>query len=104
MSRLAKANPPRRSDGVSSIRLGILAVVVLVGRVLAVQWTGPMHRTDMLIVYSVVAGLSLRGAWFGLSGLRKGHGIALSAVGMMLNLLVFTGPSFILFHIVMSGH
>ena len=104
MSCEANVNPRRRSDGASSIRIGILAVIVIVGRVLAVQWTGPMHRLDMMIVYSVIAVLSLRGAWFGLSGLRERHGIALSAVGLALNFLIFTGPGFILFHIVRAGH
>lgn len=104
MSREANAKPPRRLDGLTSIRLGILAVVVFIGRMLAVQWTGPIHRLDMVIVYSVVAVVSLRGAWFGLSGLRKGHGIARSAVGMVLNLLMFMGPSIVLFLILTAGH
>ena len=104
MSREANAKPPRRSDGVKSIRLGILAVVVVIGRILAVQWTGPIRRLDMMLVYSVVVGLSLRGAWFGLSGLRKRHGMALSAVGMVLNLLIFTGLGVLTILILTAGH
>ena len=104
MSREANAKPPRRSDGVKSIRLGILAVVVVIGRILAVQWTGPIRRLDMMLVYSVVVGLSLGGAWFGLSGLRKRHGMALSAVGMVLNLLIFTGLGVLTILILTAGH
>ena len=104
MSREANAKPPRRSDGVKSIRLSILALVVVIGRILAVQWTGPIRRLDMMFVYSVVVGLSLRGAWFGLSGLRKRHGMALSAVGMVLNLLIFAGLGVLTILILTAGH
>ena len=104
MSREANAKPPGRSDGVNSIRLGILAVVVVIGRILAVQWTGPIRRLDMMLVYSVVVGLSLGGAWFGLSGLRKGHRVALSAVGLVLNLLIFTGLGVLTIRILTAGH
>jgi hypothetical protein len=104
VSREANAKRPRRSDGVTSIRLGILAMVVVIGRILAVQWTGPIRRLDMMLVYSVVVGLSLRGAWFGLSGLRTGNGMALSGVGMVLNLLIFIGLGVLTLLILTAGH
>ena len=55
-------------------------------------------------VYNVAAGLSLRGAWLGLSGLRKSHCPALSVVGATLNRVMFAGPGFVLFLIFRAGH
>ena len=86
-----------------AIQLGNLAVVVIIDGV-TVQWTGPIHRLALMSVYCMVAGLSLRGAWLGLSGLRKSHFLGLSVVRAILNRIMFAGPGFVLFLIFQAGH
>lgn len=94
---------PRCRDGAKSVGLGILGVLVVVGRIWAVRWTGPLNTPDLLFTHCAVAGLSLLGARFGASGRRTERNKTLATLGLAFNLLIVAGLSVVVFLVLSAG-